>query len=59
MITEDKITEIFCIIDEFDRSFNVEVGKNLCYPITAIKNDCRNRKRRHSKSEIITILMCY
>lgn len=27
MITKDKITEIFCIIDEFDRSFNVEVGK--------------------------------
>ena len=59
MITKDKVIDIFCIIDEIDRSVNVEVSKNLCYPITAIENDCRNRERRLSKSEIITILMCY
>ncbi|MGP1624552.1 MAG: transposase, partial [Prevotella koreensis] len=25
MITKDKITEIFCIIDEFDKNLNVEL----------------------------------
>ena len=59
MITKDKVIDIFSIIDEFDRNFNVEVGKSLCSPTTAIENDCRNRERRLSKSEIITILMCY
>ena len=30
MITKDKVTEIFCIIDEFDKNLNVELSKNLC-----------------------------
>ncbi len=30
MTTRDKVTEIFCIIDEFDRKLNVELSKNLC-----------------------------
>ncbi|EFB30459.1 hypothetical protein HMPREF0971_03255 [Segatella oris F0302] len=29
MITKDKVTEIFCIIDEFDKNLNVNVGKNF------------------------------
>ena len=28
MITKEKITEIFCIIDEFDKNLNVELSKN-------------------------------
>ena len=28
MITKDNITEIFCIIDEFDKHLNVELSKN-------------------------------
>ncbi|MGP1351248.1 MAG: transposase, partial [Hoylesella marshii] len=28
MITEDKVIEIFCIIDEFDKNLNVELSKN-------------------------------
>ncbi|RRC94403.1 transposase, partial [Prevotella sp. OH937_COT-195] len=27
MITKDKIIEIFCIIDEFDKNLNVELSK--------------------------------
>ena len=30
MITKDKVIEIFCIIDEFDKNLNVELSKNLC-----------------------------
>ena len=29
MITKDKATEIFCIIDEFDKNLNVELSKNV------------------------------
>ena len=28
MITKDKVTEIFCIIDEFDKNFDLELKKN-------------------------------
>ncbi len=27
MITKDKVTEIFCIIDEFDKNFDLELKK--------------------------------
>lgn len=27
MITKDKVTEIFCIIDEFDKNFESELKK--------------------------------
>ena len=29
MITNDKVTEIFCIIDEFDKNLSAELAKNL------------------------------
>ena len=39
MITKDKVIEIFCIIDEFDKNLNVELSKSLCLPsITAMVN---------------------
>ena len=28
MITKDKVTEIFCIIDEFDKNLTSEMRKN-------------------------------
>ena len=28
MITKDKVTVIFCIIDEFDKNFESELKKN-------------------------------
>ena len=32
MITKDKVTEIFCIIDEFDKNLDGELKKNCVYP---------------------------
>ena len=60
MITKDKVTEIFCIIDEFDKNLSAELAKNLRLP--SHNNDgkrYRNRKGRLSESEIMTILVCY
>ena len=31
MVTKDKVTEIFCIIDEFDKNLDGELKKNLRY----------------------------
>ena len=45
MITKDKVTEIFCIIDEFDKNLNVELSKNLYLPsYNSNGKRCRNRK---------------
>ena len=60
MITKNKITEMFCIIDEFDKNLNVELSKKLCLPsYTSNGKRCRNRKGRFSESEIMAILVCY
>ena len=32
MITKDKVTEIFCIIDEFDKNLDGELKKSLRLP---------------------------
>ena len=59
MITKDKVTEIFCIIDEFDKNLS-ELSKNLRLPSVG-KDGIRHRNRpgRLSESEIMTILVCY
>ena len=56
MITDTKITEIFCATDEFCKKFNEELEKNLLF--------ASGKKRRHreaslSDSEIITILLMF
>ncbi len=33
MITNDKITEIFCIIDDFYKKFDGEIKKNPVYRV--------------------------
>lgn len=57
MITKDKITEIFCIADDFCKEFESEIDK------IGLPNDakCKHRLRkwRMSKSEIITIMICF
>ena len=57
MLTKDKITDIFCIVDDFCKEFDEEIKKNsLKAP------DGRNHRRRKcqmSDSEIITILICF
>ena len=50
MITKDKVTEIFCIIDEFDKNFESELKKNLL-PVTDGKQH-RNRKASLSDSGV-------
>ena len=57
MITKDKVTEIFCIIDEFDKNFDLELKKNLL-PVTDGKQH-RNRKASLSDSELMTILILF
>ena len=57
MITKDKITEIFCIIDEFDKNLDDELKKNQ--RLTNQNGNgkrYRNRKGRLSESEVMTIL---
>ena len=58
--TKDKITEIFCIIDEFDKNLNEELKNNLRLPS---QHSSGKRRRTHKgklcESEIMTILVCY
>ena len=57
MITKDKITEIFCIADDFCKEFELETDK---IGLSEKNKGChRHRKWRMSKSEIITILICF
>ena len=57
MLTADKVTEIFCICDDFCKEFNAEVEKN------SIKApDGRKHRRRNgvmNDAEVMTILICF
>lgn len=57
MITESKVTEIFCIVDDFCKEYESEIVKNSL-PASTERNH-RNRKGRMSDSEIITILIWF
>ena len=60
MINKDKVTEIFCIIDEFDKNLDGELKRNLRLPIhNGNGKRYRNRKGKLSESEVMTILICY
>lgn len=60
MITTDKITEIFCTIDEFCKKFDEEIKKNPVSELpSADGKRRRNRKGQMSESEIMTIMVCY
>jgi len=54
MLTQDKITEIYCIADEFCKNFDQEVKK-----ISEEGKHTRNRSCEMSESEIMTILIMY
>lgn len=57
MITKDKITEIFCIADDFCKEFELETDK---IGLSEKSKGChRHRQCRMSKSEIMTILICF
>ena len=53
MITQDKITEIFCAADEFSKVFDVEFSKR------SLGKAKRNRKATLTDAEIMTILIMY
>lgn len=58
MITDDKITEIFCLIDEFCKFFDQENGKKLLIGSEDGKKR-RMRKASMSESEIMTVLILF
>ena len=59
MITKDKITEIYCIIDEFSKKFDFEAEKNLKISGNDGGKNHRKRTCRMSESEIMSILVYF
>ena len=57
MTTDYKITELFCIIDEFCKHFDAENAGNLLEDNSGVKR--RRRQASLSDSEIITILLYF
>ena len=57
MITKDKVTEIFCIIDEFCKHFDAENAQKVL--ISAKVTSRRRRSATMSDSEIMTILLLF
>ena len=55
-ITKDKITEIFCIIDDFCKKYDAEIAR-----MAISEPDGRKHSKRQwsmNRSEIMTILIC-
>lgn len=57
MISTDKITEIFYIIDEFNKNFQKTISAHSIKPNNAVKT--RNRQCKLSDSEVMTILVLF
>lgn len=58
LLTQDKITEIFCLADDFCKEYSHEIKSNKAL---APNNGKKHRNRSHlmSDGEIMTILMLY
>ena len=56
-ITKDKITEFFCIIDDFCKEYDKEISKMAIPEPDGRKH--RKRKGAMSRSEIMAILICF
>ena len=54
MITEDKVTEIFCIADDFCKVFDAQMAK---YTFKAERKHKYHRESRMSKAEIMVIMI--
>ena len=57
MLTSDKITEIYCIADDFCKEFAQEIKKLKKLPENGKKR--RNRSCEMSDSEIMTVLLLF
>ena len=57
MLSSHKVTEIFFIIDEFDKNFEKIVSDHNLVQNTDLKQ--RNRKSTLSDSEVMTILILF
>ena len=57
MTTDYKVTELFCIIDEFCKHFDAENAGNLLEDNSGVKR--RRRATSLSDSEIMTILLYF
>ena len=56
MITEDKVTEIFCIADDFCKVFDAQMAK---YTFKAESKRKYHRESRMSKAEIMVIMILF
>jgi hypothetical protein len=56
-LTTDKITEIYCIADDFCKEFSKEIKKHQILPDDGKRH--RNRSFAMSDAEIITIMICF
>ena len=56
MITEDKVTEIFCIADDFCKVFDAKMAK---YTFKAERKRKYHRESRMSKAEIMVIMILF
>ena len=57
MTTDYKVTELFCVIDEFCKHFDAENAGNLLEDNSGVKR--RRRQASLSDSEIMTILLYF
>ncbi len=57
MISDSKIIEIFCSLDDFMKEFNLILNKNSISDGSTTKK--RNRKFKMSDSEVMTILVIF
>ncbi len=57
MITDDKIIELFCKIDDFMKEYEQTISSNSLPEPNLIKR--RNRKSKLSASEVMTILVLF
>ena len=56
MITEDKVTEIFCVADDFCKVFDAQMAK---YTFKAVGKRKYHRESRMSKAEIMVIMILF
>lgn len=59
MLTEDKVTEIFCIADDFCEFFDKMMKKHVIEADNATKKRKYHRDSRMSRAEIMTILIMF